>query len=44
MDEIRALDSVDLQILNILQTVDGISNAELAKRINLSPPAVHKED
>ncbi|RXY99766.1 Lrp/AsnC family transcriptional regulator [Fictibacillus sp. S7] len=41
MDEIRALDSVDLQILNILQTVNGISNAELAKRINLSPPAVH---
>ncbi|KPN97134.1 Lrp/AsnC family transcriptional regulator [Lysinibacillus sp. ZYM-1] len=37
----KALDSVDLQILDILQREVQISNAELARRVNLSPPATH---
>lgn len=35
------LDDLDLAILNELQTEGRISNAELARRINLSPPATH---
>ncbi|GAB4577949.1 MAG: Lrp/AsnC family transcriptional regulator [Anaerolineales bacterium] len=35
------LDSLDRTILNILQTDGRISNAELARQINLSPPACH---
>lgn len=43
MEEIKnkALDSVDLQILAILQREVQLSNAELARRVNLSPPATH---
>ncbi len=35
------LDDVDKAILRILQTDGRISNVELARRINLSPPATH---
>ncbi|HSO57506.1 MAG TPA: Lrp/AsnC family transcriptional regulator, partial [Paenisporosarcina sp.] len=38
---IKALDSIDLQILDILQRQANISNAELGRRVNLSPPATH---
>jgi DNA-binding Lrp family transcriptional regulator len=34
-------DELDQTILNILQTEGRISNAELARRVNLSPPAIH---
>ncbi|MFZ6030424.1 MAG: Lrp/AsnC family transcriptional regulator [Chloroflexota bacterium] len=34
-------DELDRSILNILQTDGRISSAELARRVNLSPPAVH---
>jgi DNA-binding Lrp family transcriptional regulator len=34
-------DEIDTQILNELQRDSRISNAELARRINLSPPATH---
>lgn len=37
----KELDSMDLQILDILQREVHISNAELARRVNLSPPATH---
>lgn len=37
----RDLDDVDKQILAALQQDSAISNAELARRISLSPPAVH---
>lgn len=37
----KVLDHVDIQILDMLQNDSQISNAELARRINLSPPAVH---
>lgn len=37
----KMLDDLDLQILDILQTDAKISNAEIAKRVNLSPPATH---
>jgi len=37
----KALDSVDLQLLDILQREVQLSNAELARRVNLSPPATH---
>lgn len=37
----KALDSIDLQILDILQRQANISNAELGRRVNLSPPATH---
>lgn len=37
----KVLDEVDLQILNIMQTEAQVSNAELARRVNLSPPATH---
>ncbi|WP_107951167.1 Lrp/AsnC family transcriptional regulator [Lysinibacillus parviboronicapiens] len=39
--ERRLLDSVDLQILDILQREVQISNAKIAGRVNLSPPATH---
>lgn len=35
------LDGLDKKILNVLQLEGRLSNSELAKRINLSPPAVH---
>lgn len=35
------LDHLDLVILNELQNEGRITNAELARRINLSPPAMH---
>lgn len=35
------MDQVDLLILNHLQTNARMSNAELARAVNLSPPAVH---
>jgi len=34
-------DELDQTILDILQVAGRISNAELAKRVNLSPPATH---
>lgn len=37
----KVLDSVDIQILDILQTQAQISNADIARRVNLSSPAVH---
>ncbi|KAB2334518.1 Lrp/AsnC family transcriptional regulator [Cytobacillus depressus] len=37
----KILDDVDIQILDILQKCAQISNAEIAKRVNLSPPATH---
>ncbi|WKA53053.1 Lrp/AsnC family transcriptional regulator [Planococcus shixiaomingii] len=37
----KILDAIDLQILDILQQQADLSNAEIAKRVNLSPPAVH---
>ena len=39
--ERKSLDSVDTQILDILQREVHISNAEIARRVNLSPPATH---
>jgi len=35
------LDEIDRTILNILQSEGNLSNAELARRAHLSPPAVH---
>lgn len=35
------LDELDWQLLNELQENGRISNAELARRLNLSPPATH---
>lgn len=37
----KMLDEVDLQILDILQNEAQVSNSEIAKRVNLSPPATH---
>lgn len=37
----KLLDDVDLQILDIMQKEAQVSNAKLAKRVNLSPPATH---
>ena len=37
----KILDDLDLQILDILQNGAQINNSEIAKRINLSPPATH---
>lgn len=37
----KILDAIDIQILDILQKESQISNAELARRVNLSPPATH---
>jgi len=36
-----ALDELDLRLLDELQNDARIANAELARRLNLSPPAVH---
>lgn len=38
MDE---LDATDLEILSALQLAGRMPNAELARRLNLSPPAIH---
>ncbi len=35
------LDEIDIALLQILQTEGSVSNLELARRINLSPPATH---
>ncbi|MCM3738349.1 Lrp/AsnC family transcriptional regulator [Bacillus cytotoxicus] len=35
------LDDLDVQILNVLQQEGQLSNAEVARRVNLSPPATH---
>lgn len=37
----KMLDDIDIQILDILQKEAQVSNAELARRVNLSPPATH---
>lgn len=37
----KTLDDVDLQILDIIQKEAQLSNAELARRVKLSPPATH---
>lgn len=37
----KMLDDVDLQILDILQNEAHISNSDIAKLVNLSPPATH---
>ncbi len=37
----ESLDDTDLEILRALQQDGRIANAELARRLNLSPPAVH---
>lgn len=37
----KVLDKVDVHILDILQKQAQISNTEIAKQVNLSPPAVH---
>ena len=37
----KGLDQLDRKILDILQQDGRISNADLAKRIHLSPPATH---
>lgn len=36
----KHLDEVDVQILSILQSDGRITNADLAKKVNLSPPSV----
>lgn len=36
------LDQIDLQLLNILQADGRISQAELAQRVNLTPPSVQR--
>lgn len=38
---IKVLDDLDVQILDILQKESQVSNAELARRVNLSPSAMH---
>ena len=40
-NQIRSLDAVDRAMLAILQHQGRISNADLARRVNLSPPATH---
>ena len=37
----KVLDQTDVQILDILQRQADLSNTEIAKRVNLSSPAVH---
>jgi len=37
----KVLDKLDIQILDLLQREAKLSNIEISKRINLSPPAVH---
>ncbi|MEY8749693.1 Lrp/AsnC family transcriptional regulator [Alkalicoccobacillus gibsonii] len=39
--ENKSLDGIDIQILDILQKNAQLSNSEIAKRVNLSPPATH---
>ena len=41
MSSLHKLDSIDFKTLEILQQEGRISNAELARRINLSQPATH---
>ncbi|AAP07835.1 MULTISPECIES: Lrp/AsnC family transcriptional regulator [Bacillus] len=38
---IKVLDDLDVQILDILQKESQVSNAELARRVNLSSAAMH---
>jgi DNA-binding Lrp family transcriptional regulator len=37
----QVLDTIDKAILQELQTDGRVSNTELARRVNLSPPAIH---
>jgi Lrp/AsnC family transcriptional regulator, leucine-responsive regulatory protein len=37
----RHLDEIDTAVLDILQKNNRMTNAELARQVNLSPPAVH---
>ncbi|WP_409300828.1 Lrp/AsnC family transcriptional regulator [Peribacillus sp. SCS-155] len=37
----KELDAIDIQILDILQKGSDISNAEISRIVNLSPPATH---
>ncbi|WP_216831338.1 Lrp/AsnC family transcriptional regulator [Alkalihalobacterium elongatum] len=37
----KVLDKIDIQILDILQKHAHVSNAEIARQVNLSSPAVH---
>src|SRR3954447_15518978 len=37
----KMLDDLDIQILDILQNEAQVSNSEIAKRVNMSPPATH---
>lgn len=37
----KVLDQIDVHILDILQRQADLSNTEIAKRVNLSSPAVH---
>ena len=37
----RQLDALDEEILSLLQSDGRVSNVELSRRVNLSPPAVH---
>ncbi|MEB2268607.1 Lrp/AsnC family transcriptional regulator [Priestia megaterium] len=37
----KVLDKLDIQILDLLQREAKLSNIEISKRVNLSPPAVH---
>lgn len=37
----KILDPIDLLLLDVLQRSTDISNAELGKHVNLSPPATH---
>ena len=37
----KYLDEIDSTILNLLQNEAQLSNAEIARRVNLSPPATH---
>jgi DNA-binding Lrp family transcriptional regulator len=39
--DVTDIDQLDLDILDLLQTGGRMANAELARRLSLSPPAVH---
>ena len=39
--EARGLDQVDIMVLDLLQANGRVSNADLARQTNLSPPAIH---
>lgn len=39
--QMMELDEIDMQVLRELQADGRISNVELARRVNLSPPATH---